>query len=367
LLKPAADRGLDDPYFGREILWDVPLLDGYDHEFVPNVSANPGVGRFWGFRNPQLQGRVRDYNPDAVLLMGYNYWSLVQFILTWPTRQAPLILKGDSHRIVHTASLASSVKRILIKTLFRRFSAFLFVGQANKRYFALHGATDSKLFHSPHAIDNERFEAAALHARDAAEWRRGLGVPDKNLLVLFAGKLEPKKRPLDLLHAFLSLRRDDASLVLVGAGPLEAQLRNEAAGASNVHFSSFQNQSQMPRTYAACDLLVLPSYGPYETWGLAVNEAMCLGKPVIVSNHVGCAEDLVKSEVTGLVFEAGNRDALAAALTSALSDRARLLQWGANARELVRSYSYSEATMGLVSALECSMDSRSLRARSTLV
>ncbi len=100
-------------------------------------------------------------------------------------------------------------------------------------------------------------------------------------------------------------------------------LRASAVGVPHVYFAGFQNQSQMPRTYAAGDLLVLPSHGGGETWGLCVNEAMCLGRPAIVSNHVGCGPDLIRPGETGWVFEAGRVDALAAALP------ARLLPTGA--------------------------------------
>src|SRR4029077_15252629 len=99
----------------------------------------------------------------------------------------------------------------------------------------------------------------------------------------------------------------------------------------------FQNQSEMPRTYAAADLFVLPSYGSEETWGLAINEALCAAKPVIVSNHVGCGPDLVHAFQNGLVFQAGSVDSLADALREALSNRERLLRWGQKGQKIVSS------------------------------
>jgi glycosyltransferase involved in cell wall biosynthesis len=108
----------------------------------------------------------------------------------------------------------------------------------------------------------------------------------------------------------------------------------------------------MPRTYAAADVFVLPSYGRDETWGLAVNEAMCLGRPVIVSSHVGCGPDLVRPEVNGLVFPAGEVAALAGALRKALADPARLKTWGRQSREIIRSYDYAQATRGLQAAFD---------------
>src|SRR5262249_5607505 len=151
-------------------------------------------------------------------------------------------------------------------------------------------------------------------------------------LILFAGKYEEKKRPLDLLRAFTDARLEGVSLLFVGSGELEEELRANAAGRRNIYFAAFQNQSRMPTVYAACDLFVLPSYGPSETWGLAVNEAMCMGRAVVVSDHVGCARDLVLPGETGLVFRAGDVNALAQSLRSAFSDPARLKLWGERAR-----------------------------------
>jgi glycosyltransferase involved in cell wall biosynthesis len=132
---------------------------------------------------------------------------------------------------------------------------------------------------------------------------------------------------------------------------LESELRRAAAGVPDTFFAPFQNQTQMPRTYAAADLVVLPSYGPGETWGLCVNEAMCMGRPVVVSSHVGCAQDLVEPGVTGLVFVAGRIDALAECLRVALSDPDRLSRWGEAASNRIQAYSYEQATVGLLACL----------------
>jgi glycosyltransferase involved in cell wall biosynthesis len=206
-------------------------------------------------------------------------------------------------------------------------------------------------------------------ARQALVWKRELGIPDSHRVILFAGKLETKKRPRDLVSAFGQAGQRDTTLLMVGNGELEEELRGKAETlkaemrkrdsrtrgqqqhGARVVFAPFQNQSQMPRTYAAADLFVLPSYGTGETWGLAVNEAMCMGLPVIVSDHVGCAQDLVHPGRNGLVFPAGDVAALAGALREAFADGARLKAWGLASREFIQGYSYEQATQGLLLAL----------------
>ena len=194
--------------------------------------------------------------------------------------------------------------------------------------------------------------------RQAQEWRRELGVPGDKLLVMFAGKFEPKKRPLDLLEAFSQSKFNNAVLIFVGSGELEAQLRRRANSVDNVLVAPFQNQSKMPRTYAACDLFVLPSYGEGETWGLAVNEAMALSCPIIVSEHVGCWQDLAHSRENGLIFPAGNVSELRDALRQALEDKERLRKWGETSRTIIANYSYHKATGGLETALEAILSSK---------
>jgi glycosyltransferase involved in cell wall biosynthesis len=242
--------------------------------------------------------------------------------------------------------------RQVIRVIYSRFAAFLYVGEANRSYFRHHGVLENKLFFAPHAVDNARFIGSAPEAQEEARlWRRQIGIPQDNQLILFAGKLEEKKRPQDLLEAFFQARLPNVSLLFVGNGALEEKLRTRAAVDSNVFFAPFQNQSQMPRTYASADIYVLPSAGFQETWGLAVNEAMCMSRPVIVSNQVGCAENLISTEKNGLVFRAGDVAGLANALRFSLEKPGRLKQWGDESRRIIENYSYSQATAGLENAL----------------
>jgi glycosyltransferase involved in cell wall biosynthesis len=342
-----------DPGFGHALRWDVPLLEGYAHEFVPNVSRRPGTTHFRGIDNPELPARLRAFGPDAVLCLGYNYATFARLLWRWDRRRSPLLLRGDSHRLVPRTGLQAWLKCRILAAVFRRFGAFLYVGAANRDYLLRHGVPPEKLFFSPHAVDNDRFLAAAEEARrEAGPWLREVGVPPGRKVVLFVGKLEPKKRPLDLLHAFARAGLDDAALLYVGAGELEETLRKEAAAVPHVYFAPFQNQTRMPRAYAAADVVVLPSLGPGETWGLCVNEAMCLGRAVVVSSHVGCGRDLVEPGRTGRVFPAGDVDALARCLQEVFRDPQTPARLGAAGRERVGAYNYSRATEGLVRALE---------------
>lgn len=345
-------KATKDRQFGKEFAWDIPLLEGYEHEFVLNVAADKGTHRFSGLDNPYLADSVEAYEPDAVLLMLYSYKAIARFMATRTARRRPLLFRGDSHRLVPPRGIKAAVRGMATRAFFSRMKACLFVGQANREYYRMHGVPKERLFFSPHAVDNARFAAAESEARrKAVEWRRSLGIPKDARVVLFAGKLIEKKRPQDLLHAFRRAALPNAALLYVGSGELEESVRAAAGRDAMVFFAPFANQSEMPMVYAAADMFVLPSRGPGETWGLAVNEAMCMGLPIVASSHVGCARDLVQDGVNGVVFPAGDVEALANALREVLADDVRRIAMGEHSRVAIEKWTYAQATSGLREAL----------------
>jgi len=117
--------------------------------------------------------------------------------------------------------------------------------------------------------------------------------------LLHSMQLEPIKQPIELAESFASLDAT-AHLIYVGSGVLEIELKERFDSNPNFHFVGFQNQSIIPIWYRVGNVLCLPSKS--ETWGLAVNEALACGCKVIVSDRVGCAEDLVNQKSHGAVF-----------------------------------------------------------------
>jgi glycosyltransferase involved in cell wall biosynthesis len=340
-----------DRQFGGAFAWDTDLLSGYPHVFIPNSAARPDVTRFAGLHNPGLRPALAAFAPDAILIFGYAYRTHVSLLLRPP---APVIFRGDSHLL--GAPPPHHIKRLLLRLLFRRCSAFLPVGQANAAYFRHYGVPAARLFSAPHAVNQSHFTATPEHLASAAAQRTSLGIPPDAPVVLFAGKLISKKRPDLLLAAFLEAAVPGAHLVLSGDGELVTALRLAAQNHANVHFLPFANQSAMPARYLVGDVFALPSEGRHETWGLAVNEAMHLGRPCLVSDHVGCHLDLITPAAplqTGWVFPAGNQTALASTLRSALAlGRPALGALGANARTHAAAWSYGAATSGLLDALK---------------
>jgi glycosyltransferase involved in cell wall biosynthesis len=300
------DGLLFDPGFGINRKWDIPLLEGYEYEFIDNQSKDPGSHHFLGIRNKQLIKKIEDFSPDAVLVYGWAFYSHLRSIFHF-RKKASLLFRGDSTLLDNDQVLwfKRGIKKLFLSIIFSRIDKALYVGSSNKAYFEYYGLKEKNLLFAPHAIDNDRFSFnSELLERAAKDWRKQLGIPEENIAFLYAGKLESKKAPDLLINAFLSLGEENIDLVICGNGELENNLKRLASGHPNIHFLPFQNQNQMPVVYRIGDVFVLPSRGPGETWGLAANEAMACGRPVIVSDRCGCAQDLVKEDVNGYIFEA---------------------------------------------------------------
>lgn len=288
-------QAVEDPGFGRPIVWDIPLREGYAFELVKNVSADPGMHHFFGLRNPGLVRRVLDWHPDIVHITGWAWWSHVQALRGLSKAGVPTLFRGDSHLLdAQPAGLRWEMKKALLKHVYRWPSAFLVTGGANRAYYEAFKVEPKKLVTCPHSIDVGRFaEPSSVHEEDAARWRSDLGIEENQTVLLFAGKFEPKKNPMGFMHAIRSLNNDRIIGVMIGGGALQGDVDTIAkASPRTFRVLPFQNQSRMPAAYRLGDLFALPSLWG-ETWGLAVNEALASARPVLVSDKVGCAPDVV--------------------------------------------------------------------------
>lgn len=336
----AAGQAAHDHGFGRSVEWDVPLLDGYAHTFVTNTSADPGPHHFGGLTSPDLIASVEAWRPDAVLVFGWNYRSHLAALRHFHGR-LPVFFRGDSTLLDERRGVRQALRRLFLRWVYRHVDVALSVGTHNRAYFRAHGLGEDEIAWAPHAIDNARFEDAdGAFEREAAAWRASLGIGPDERAVVFAGKLEAKKAPDVLVQAFQDAfpGRDHPHrhLVVAGTGPLEGALRSAVGDDPRVHFIGFQNQSRMPVVYRLGEVFVLPSRGPGETWGLAVNEAMACGRAVVVSDRVGCAPDLVADGENGFVVPAEDAGALQRALTAALQHYGPM---GARSTERIAAWS----------------------------
>lgn len=339
-----ADKG-----FGKKIKWDIPLLEGYDYEFLTNVAIDKGTHHFRGIVNTDALSAIKTYQPDALLIYGWSNHSHLR-ILRYFKGKIPIYFRGDSTLLDQKKDIRNILRSVFLTWVYKHIDFAFYTGKANKKYYLKYGLGENKLFFAPHSIDNERFSAD--RKQEALEFRKRLNVSTDEILILYAGKLEPKKNPFLLLEAFIQANQPHVHLLYVGNGILENELKDKVKLVSGktaelIHFIDFQNQSMMPVVYQSADLFCLPSKGPGETWGLAVNEAMAAGKAVLVSDKAGCSEDLVDPSV-GEIFISEDLIDLKQKLIDLTNSKTRLTELGKNAFHKIQDWSFANQVDAIV-------------------
>jgi glycosyltransferase involved in cell wall biosynthesis len=343
-----------DPLFGQSFKWDVPLLEGYKHKFLPNLRHDAGPGGFFSLMNLSVLREVRLGSYDALLVHGYEHCAKWMAFFAARSRGTSLVLRGESHLNEPRGAFRAFAKKIVLSWLFRSFSGFACVGKLNRQYFNAYGVPSDRLYLAPYSVDNEFFQTAAAGFRARrSELRGALGIADDRPVILCVGKLIDVKQPERLVQAFAKVRKRQAChLLLVGDGLLrpqiEATIRDLAI--PDVHLAGFLNQSRIPEMHACADIFVLPSR--HEPWGLAVNEAMASGLPVVVSDRVGCHPDLVREGSNGYVFPHDDTGALADRLSILVANAELRNSFGARSRELIANWSLEETAGGIVEAVQ---------------
>jgi glycosyltransferase involved in cell wall biosynthesis len=337
-----------DAGFGKIINWDIPLLEGYEYEFVENVSPSPGVAHFKGIDNPGLISKISAYNPTALLVYGWSYKSHLAAMRHFKGK-VPVIFRGDSTLLDEGNSIKKILRRVFLKWIYRHVDYALYVGSNNKEYFLKHGLKESQLILAHHAIDNDRFRGSKVQLEnEAAEWRTKLGISESDFVFLFAGKLENKKNPAFIIEMADKFNDSQTKFLLVGNGELEQELK-EKANKSNVIFLDFQNQEKMPLVYRLGNAFILPSVGPGETWGLAINEAMACGRAVIASDKCGGAIDLIKKGYNGYVFSYSNLNGFSNEIADVKKNAE---QMGNNSLKKIEEFSFANIVAAIESLIE---------------
>jgi glycosyltransferase involved in cell wall biosynthesis len=350
-------RAYRDREFGQAIAWDVPLTEGYRHEFLPS----PGGSNRVGFLRPMVHGlarRLKEQKFDALWVHGWGHWSHIHAIFKAHRLGIRVLLRGEAgSHLPPGPPLKRAVRKILLHHLFSRIDAFLTIGTRNREFCEANGVDAGRIFPMPYAVDNEFFQKEARKAAAGREvLRASLGLEQDRPVVLYASKLTERKRPIDLVEAYARLSTDGKTepqpyLLFVGDGEQRSSLeaRARTLGWRSILFLGFKNQTELPKFYDLCDVFVLPSFN--ESWGLVVNEVMNAGKAVIVSDQVGAGADLIRAGSNGVVFAAGNVDELAKALAFVIQED-RYVEMGKHSLEAINRWGFREDIAGLRRALE---------------
>jgi glycosyltransferase involved in cell wall biosynthesis len=337
--------------FGTAFRWDIPLLDGYDWAVLEHFTLPrfvPAYARRW---SRGIAQSLNAFNPQVSLILGWHEFSLIQALLASRRLNLPVIMRGESNDLRARPTYVQFLQR----TLFAQCDGFLAIGAANAGFYRDAGVPQKKIYMAPYFVENERFYNDAQQLRGSrSDLRSAWGIPEGGVCFAFVGKLEPKKRVFDFIEAIrlasINCKRVHGLIVGDGAEMAEARHRVEV-NRLPISFTGFLNQSEIARAYVAADAIVLPSnYG--ETWGLVINEGMATGLPALVSDRVGCANDLVIEGETGSIFSFGNVWHLSEKLIEWASNDALRQSLGQRALSTVtEQFSISRATAQTVEAV----------------
>lgn len=347
-------RGGTDSGFQRKVAWDVDLLSGYEAKFLGGADTRDRIDSFFSCWAPSLASEIANSQLDALIVHGHTPAANLIGIAAAKAMKIPVFIRGETHLGLSRGSIKSLVRRPLLSTFYNALDGALAIGSANAEFYKFMRVPDERIFSMPYVIDNARFQSAAnVDRREPNPVRSKLCKNPEVPVVLFAAKYQHRKGAADLINACAMLVNEGAQfhLALVGSGEQAAALERlkTVLGLDNVSFHGFINQAEMPQIYAASDIFVLPSID--EPWGLAVNEAMCAGIPVVVSQEVGCARDLVRDGVNGRTFRGGDVDGLAQALRPLIMSQALRQAMGHESRRIISNWGFEQCRQGLLDAM----------------
>ena len=347
-------RGYKDEGFGVDVKWDVPLLEGYHHEFLPAVRDNGTEGLLSPVSAGLTARLARGF--DVLWVHGYATVNQMHGILAARALGIPVLVRSDSSLRDRPRSGAKlAAKAMFFRMLCELVDGVLVSGTLNREYWEHYAGERMPLFLLPYAVDNAWFQEQSRQAAGRRhELEAELGLEAGRPVILFAGKLQTRKHCDDLIAAYASLvagpwREGLPYLLIVGDGEERAALERQAAGLEGVRFCGFRNQSELPRFFDLATVFVLPAR--HEPWGLIVNEVMNAGRAVIVTDDVGCQPDLVTDGVEGCVYPVRDVDALTRALRQVLGTPGRAEAMGRAARARIDGWSFEEDMHGLRQAI----------------
>jgi glycosyltransferase involved in cell wall biosynthesis len=341
--------GKIDPGFGQAVTWDVPLLEGYAHEFLQK-DAIETVSRS---SIPDVVGVLTRERFDVVLLNGYMHRFARQLVLLKFRFGFRVVLRGEFTDV--TESPRAWWKQIFrenyLRWFYRRVDRFCPIGSEAVKHLMKRGISESRMLLTRYAVDDTLIERQKVKFPRASA-REDLGLTKETILFLFSGKLIPRKQPLLLAEAAAALAENKRfALCYLGSGEqlsmVEALLRPLLG--ERLLMPGFVNQNELGLYFAAADVFVLPS--AYDTWGLVVNEAMHWGLPCVVSDKTGCHRDLVQPGATGFIHAWDSAEELKTHLQRFLDEPDLASRLGRCALEQIEPYRIARTTADLISAV----------------
>jgi glycosyltransferase involved in cell wall biosynthesis len=338
-----ADIDLTVIYAARSVArraWTVE--PAHRHVFLRGVAL-PGAERILRHQypvTPGISGALRSTQPDVVVVSGWSTFAS-QGALAWcRAHRVPYVLLVESHDLDPRNAWRRALKGAIVPRLLRGAANVLVVGSAARESVVARGATSVRFFANTIDVGAWTSRARELERRRA----------DDDVLVLSVARLVPEKGIDDLIRAVAEAADPRLRLVVAGDGPERGALADLAAELGvRLTILGHVAEAELAQLYVDADVFALLSH--HEPWGVAVNEAAASGLPLLLSDRVGAAADLLAEGKNGFLIPAGDVEGAAAALNRLAADPALRAQLGAHSGELVRGWGYEPSVDNFFAAV----------------
>ena len=307
---------------------------------------------------PGVVGALERENPDVVVVSGWSTFAAQGAILWSRLRGVPYVLVVESHDEGPRPGWRRKVKGTVVPPIVRGAAGVLVTGSLARRSMIERGASPEDVHVFANTIDVEEFgERADELASRRLELRADLDAAEDDVIVLSVARLVPEKAHDALVRAVAAADDTRIVLVLVGKGPERARLRHLADGLGvRLVLTGDRPWERIVEAYVAADVFALLS--EREPWAVVVNEAAACELPLVLSDRVGAAHDLLEDGENGALVAAGDVAGAAAALRSLANDPAERRRMGARSRELVQGWGYGPSVDGFFAAVRKAVSDR---------
>ena len=338
-------KSLMDPEVGRSPGWSDDNSRGYGSYF----SGKEIFGEL------RTMLKILEKRHDLVIFSGYR--SFLYFIGPYLCRAFGTAAGLRSDNILcneDSASLKWRLKRLILPFFFRIYTWGLPVGSLAAEYLKSFGFTSKNMSFFPYTVDaDECRRQYEKSLPDAKAKKEKMGIMEGSFIILGIMKFVPREDPMTLLRAFEKISQEypQTHLVLVGSGELENSIRDFITqnNLARVHLSGYVQYKDLAIYYGIADVFVHPAVT--ESWGVSVHESLACGVPVIASDAVGAAADLVLPANAGRAFRAGSAEELVSCLRAVMEDRGKLAEFSRNSERAIRGWSVDKAAQNLHESL----------------
>jgi glycosyltransferase involved in cell wall biosynthesis len=328
--------------------WDnLPLTEGYEFHRLP-----PHPMLCWRFITKQAFG-----SPDrhVALVNGWSEMGAILALVAARHKKIPIMLRLDTVDL-YPAPRLRHLRRLIIRSIIYRYPiAFMAVSSLTRQHLERRGIRSEAIFSFPYSLDNDFLaKRARSHLAHRAELRHALDIDPHSTVIMAALKFVPREGAEDLVRVFATLTdwHDSTTLLLVGDGPMRGRLENLISqnDSAKVILPGWVPYSRLIQLFALSDLFVHP--GLEEPWGCSIQEAAACRLPIVSSDLVGAAHDLVRPSINGLRYQGGNVEALRIALSAMLRNREQWSSMGESSWEIVQDYGHSRCLLELERAMD---------------